>query len=403
MTTHYTYYSEYSIDSWIKLVLNSEITLPPYQRSFVWKTPQAYKLVKAIRYGNFVPPVTIISTQHDYSEMKKGLYLIDGQQRLSAILLFYLGVWPNPAVVSYETSSAQEHDDDYEYESMPWTFGMLQNEYSKHTSFNRFKEVILSNKQYIDIKDTIDREKNMSKKQKSEAHKFVESLKEDKCANLLKKALGYSFVRSVACKKDEKRLFANLFRDINTSGTRLSNAESRNAMYYLEPELKELFRPDFLQDYRIGNSPIDFPRYMSYVEELYNNYNQNGGYINVSRIAYGYSNKPEDYILKYIVDKMESYSNSELHFRDNMVVFRDAFLNIFKDKVIKDMPNFEIMAYGLIFWVLLHGKSIDTTNINLVEDKFKSYFENNYNPSKRVGGIRDRLEVSVNAYKELLI
>lgn len=85
------YYGDYTLQHWIDLILTGSIILPPYQRFFVWDKKQSVGLVKALIENQFVPPVTIGS----YIEDEKKLNLIlDGQQRLTSILLTYLGIFP---------------------------------------------------------------------------------------------------------------------------------------------------------------------------------------------------------------------------------------------------------------------------------------------------------------------
>lgn len=67
------YYGEYSLKHWIDLMLSGNITLPEYQRSFVWKESAVKDFIKAIGKKEFVPPV-ILGNFED-----KNNYIIDGQ------------------------------------------------------------------------------------------------------------------------------------------------------------------------------------------------------------------------------------------------------------------------------------------------------------------------------------
>ena len=83
------FYGEYSLEQWINFVLTKEIILPDYQRAFVWEKEDVEDLINSLKDGLFVPPVTI----GNYGG--KANYILDGQQRLSAILIAYIGLFPN--------------------------------------------------------------------------------------------------------------------------------------------------------------------------------------------------------------------------------------------------------------------------------------------------------------------
>ena len=84
--------------------------------------------VQILYDGSFVPPVIIAATAHDHGEkndkFEKGIYVIDGQQRLSSILLFYLGVWSGEDLKPLP----EDADDDAEeaIKAMEWKFTDLQ-------------------------------------------------------------------------------------------------------------------------------------------------------------------------------------------------------------------------------------------------------------------------------------
>ena len=92
MTESRTYYGEYSLLRWIDLLLNGNIILPEYQRCFVWNERDLYRLIESLEGGQFIQPVTV--GLYEMSDGKSVNLLIDGQQRLSSILLACLGYFP---------------------------------------------------------------------------------------------------------------------------------------------------------------------------------------------------------------------------------------------------------------------------------------------------------------------
>ena len=106
------YYGEYSLEHWINLILKKNITLPPYQRYFVWNERKVETLIDTLRKRQFVPPVTIGAFK--IGDTNQNL-ILDGQQRLTSILLAYIGIYPDEQ--TYKTSIerfASESDEDEE-------------------------------------------------------------------------------------------------------------------------------------------------------------------------------------------------------------------------------------------------------------------------------------------------
>lgn len=82
------YYGEYSLRHWIDLLLSGNITLPEYQRSFVWGINAVEDFIESLKNREFIPPVIIGNFGNECN------YIIDGQQRLTSLLLAYIGKMP---------------------------------------------------------------------------------------------------------------------------------------------------------------------------------------------------------------------------------------------------------------------------------------------------------------------
>ena len=85
------YYGEYTLKYWIDLLLKKDLVLPDYQRSFVWSEDQVKGFVKGIQKDGFVPPVTIGVCNIGGENHN---LILDGQQRLSSLLLAYFKSYP---------------------------------------------------------------------------------------------------------------------------------------------------------------------------------------------------------------------------------------------------------------------------------------------------------------------
>ena len=86
------YYGEYSLKHWINLVLKQNIILPEYQRYFVWNENKVKTLIETFKNKEFVPPVTIGAYKNNGNNIN---LILDGQQRITSILLAYLGLFPD--------------------------------------------------------------------------------------------------------------------------------------------------------------------------------------------------------------------------------------------------------------------------------------------------------------------
>ena len=105
------YYGEYTLKHWIDLILTGNIILPKYQRFFVWDKDNSKALINALRENQFVPPVTIGSYIDDGEKQNM---ILDGQQRLTSILLAYFNLFPKRdqnKVKAKDFYFASENDD----------------------------------------------------------------------------------------------------------------------------------------------------------------------------------------------------------------------------------------------------------------------------------------------------
>ena len=234
------YYGEYSLKHWIDLILKQDIELPLYQRYFVWEDTQAKTLIEAFREKQFIPSITI-----GYHNGKN--IIIDGQQRLTSILLSYLGIFPDREKNTKNNSDemfADDNDDNMDNDEnnmMEWRFDRL-------TKKGRSKEEILEN-----IKDDC---YNSLK---------IEEINEDFWKDNF---LGFSYiVPNETSENEAMKFYSTIFKNINIRGTSLTPQESREALYYINKNYKDFFAPDFCNNIKINNKKIDFVRYLSMLSQ----------------------------------------------------------------------------------------------------------------------------------------
>ena len=127
------YYGEYTLKHWIDLMMKQNIILPPYQRSFVWSKESVLHFIQSLKEKQFIPPVTIAHYNANNGETN---YILDGQQRLTSILLAYIGSFPIKDKFKASERLSQEENgllnddmgDDIEDDhnkSIEWTFANL--------------------------------------------------------------------------------------------------------------------------------------------------------------------------------------------------------------------------------------------------------------------------------------
>ena len=273
------YYGEYSLDYWIELILSKNIILPDYQRNFSWDETKREKLITSLKNKEFVPPVIIGSFTKNGS--KENL-LIDGQQRLTSILLSVLGFFPDRETYKkhskYKARKYIDENDDFAGETdsstdvINWTFNDL---------------LIEDNLTISKIKSTLE---------KDEYFKALDKDNEIDSSFLKNTFLGFSYlVPSNSQRGDQQRYYSSVFRNINRQGMSLTGQESREALYYLDESKTDFFKPKFINLIE-GELSIDFIRYLSILSQ----YKKEGSVQNLCSGFGGRKEKLEEYYENYI-------------------------------------------------------------------------------------------------------
>lgn len=333
------YYGEYSLKHWLDLILTKNIILPEYQRKFVWKPEQVKNLIETIKKGEFVPPVTIGSAVIN-GENKN--IIIDGQQRLTSLLLYDLNVYPQISkFINNKTinlSVENEDDDIDDNENIEWRFDLLL-------------------KDYPTIDETL-------------YDKLYET--KDRCdVTLENHYLGFAYIIPDGGKEEQSRYYSSVFKHINESGNKLSKEESRRALYFLDSRYTDFFDTKTFDVIRVQQQSverkIDFVRYAAMLAQYYK-------CKNADRIAIGYgaTEKREDYYAEYINSVIEN-KDSEL-FGIFEVVFPDGVYNQRLQRIHETISNplfpkkftsiidADFFLFGLIFYILFEDKAIQFSN-----------------------------------------
>lgn len=419
-----TYYGEYSLMHWVNMMLTNNITLPEYQRSFVWGEKDIKRLLKSIAEGQFVQPVTI-ALYPDYTSKKKINLILDGQQRLTSILLAYIGYIPDLSKFAKDDMLATgddsaDEDNEVSAKSIKWTFKEILDKDPNKNQIEQIRSRLAADENYnpLDVEGV---DNNGNKEQA-----MVDYLKN--------KFLGFSYIVPDTTDMVEiQNGYTSLFRNINYFGKRLTTLGSRRSLYYTNQNLKSYFEGTDEH----GNSvlcgitikenmdynTIDFVRYLSTLSQ----YKVNGNVGNILKYYSAYSSR-ESYFADYVsyILQLDQEDRSE---KFSGFKFGEVFINNswkvrykkLKESVerMKNEWNLETKdnksafiswidadywLYGLIYHIVFEGKDLND-EINQLFTKVKKAIKSKKTDpgySKTPNGLtnlRNRIQDSIKIYQ----
>jgi hypothetical protein BACCOPRO_01637 len=395
------YYGEYSLKHWIDLILSKNLVLPDYQRYFVWNEKKVKELVNTLKNKHFIPPVTI----GFYNESDRGQNLVlDGQQRLTSILLTYLKIYPEKEKYKKEanqliySNSMDEQDSDNidRLENvLEWDFSILQ-------ELGKTKSEILSNKgEYYKIMDN--------------------NIDDDFFEN---NYLGFCYlVPSNKSHKEQQNYYSTVFRSINIQGQTLLPQESRASLYYLDKDMAAFFEPEFMKHYKVTSnnipSRVDFIRYLALVTQYEKSQKD------ITKVAKGYKSKLElfyeEYIYSVINSSTQDSNRQDIEYDEKFGSFYKLFSGKHSERVenfkkiivdllgavkeFKSIIDADLYFFGSVYYILIEGKIIDTSRKDELISDINSFIENlkaddNYTKSPNdLSKLRNRIEQSISLYK----
>ena len=388
------YYGEYSLSYWIELMLKGNIELPEYQRCFAWEEEQFKILIESIKTKQFIPPITI-GAFHSTNGNKN--FIIDGQQRLTCILLAFLDRFPKKEtcqhihdVLANENDDEEDEDETDNDNMIEWTFRELLSKGNNRMS-------ILS-------------------KCSSEHYKELNlNLPDD---FFTKNYLGFSYiVPGNLDSSAQQKFFSSVFRNINIQGKSLYILESRASLYFLNSELKDWFDPKFSKDIsssvvdKSKKSRMDFVRYLSLLSQYHKTTDEN-------KVAYRYARKMEEYYETYIYSVVNDddsilfgkytdlYADKKYH--ERLEVLSSYISDLDLQRSYSSIIDMDIFFFGLIYHTLFKMNNIDTTQKNELTKELsekitelKADIKHTKTPSL-LKYLRTRVKCSVNIYSKYI-
>lgn len=384
------YYGEYTLKHWIDLILTENIILPGYQRYFVWDKDQSQSLVDSLIDNQFVPPVTIGSFVESGSKQN---LILDGQQRLTSLLLHYLKVFPkrdqykvNPEEIKLANENDDENEDDIDF--IDWNFTHLL----KLIKGKNLRE-------RLEIHDAAIA---------AGYEDMPSSIAEDSFENSF---LGFSFIVPASVDgREQQKFYSKVFRSINIEGKKLLPLESRAALYYLNSDMVGLFSPEFTKKITVKNDgKMDFVRYLSMLSQ----YSKNN---DSEKVARGFTKNMERYYENFIyavVDDKETKEFAKLSSIINGLEYGSRvqkLTNVIEGmKLIQNYDsiiNMDAYMFGIIYTTIFRDKEIKSdgyedlkNRINALIEKYKGNPLHYKNPSA-LKHLKLRIQESINVCKE---
>jgi uncharacterized protein with ParB-like and HNH nuclease domain len=385
------YYGEYSLKHWIDLILKKNIILPEYQRYFVWKEDDVRTLINTFKEKRFVPPVTIGALKNMDSNQN---LILDGQQRLTSILLAYLGLYPDEktykATIEKFANENDDEDDKEEFDNViEWTFATLSEK-------GNTKEKILESIKEGNYK-TIDLEIN---------------------DDFLKDTfLGFSYlVPHTLNEIEQQKYYSTVFRYINIQGKTLLPQESRKSLYFLDKNLAQFFEPDFCKSLTtkiVGSEQkFDFVRCLSLLSQYYKDKNAN----NIAKYHAG-KEKMEKYYEEYIYAMADENDSNKFvgfstvfpdkNYKTRFDSLKDSISALEIPKQYSSMIESDVYLLGLIYEIVFEGNAVDNTKRSELKSKLEgkiTEFKGDTSHTKSPAALkhlRNRIDASIGIYKKI--
>lgn len=389
------YYGEYSLKHWIDLILAGNIILPEYQRSFVWVEKDAKELMFSLINGEFVPPV-VIGTYTDDAGKQVNI-IIDGQQRLTSVLLAYIGIFPKIE----EFKKAKEEyadgvdegveDEDIDEPILDWTFKELL-KMGKDASEIRTQAIKTGKYDVFEVTNTPFDYNDIY--------------------------LGFSFLVPNAMKGYQQRYYSTVFKNINVRGVNLDLEESRKALYFLDKSLEGFFAPKFITGYYVDTKKIlkfDYVRCLAWIYTYYENqcksrkvavgYKTTGSNANIEEF---YSTFINHVVAQKQSNDMNTFSTLFLNkdYAPRYQLLKESLKALDIKKSFRSITDMDYFFFGLIYHTIFMGKHFDQADAKNIANDLQVAIDStkgdvNYkNAPKTLTRVRGRLDKSVEIYQK---
>jgi uncharacterized protein YodC (DUF2158 family) len=198
------YKTDVAFKTLVEGVKDNIYVIPDFQRVFKWTEEQVENLAVSLIRGMPIPPI------YAYRNEMNQLEILDGQQRVISMVLYYMGKYTKKTRNNYIDLKKTDNADETSF-------------------FERFEKTGIRDKRYeMKYYEIIDGE---------ELEKNVDITYESLPINI-KRKLDYTTITvieiSIENKELRNRYLYKIFANLNSGGTRLTSQELRNGIYRCE-------------------------------------------------------------------------------------------------------------------------------------------------------------------------
>ena len=239
------------VESVIESLKKEFYIIPKFQRRFVWKKNQVANLALSIIKDVPIPPLYLY--RHNRKEV-----ILDGQQRVTAMFLYFNNLWYRGG-----GKNQYEHFDFKEIARLNSNVVQLEKELEVLKESKKDKEKLKQLKNeiksiYDELKDKhgMFREKYFVDNNGKEIEITFSGFDNDEQEFLLRKRIDITIVE---CKTpNAQRVYADIFKLLNSGGKLLGAQEIRNGIYWELPLYEDLFNLNKNKNWRqiYGNESL---------------------------------------------------------------------------------------------------------------------------------------------------
>ena len=390
------------------LPANRQYRIPKYQREIRWGIHQLDELINDILHDKKYIGHVILHKGVSTSTFD----IIDGQQRITSLILAKLGYYPDFS--KYESAEDvadgdDDADDDPDTKTIRWTFNELLVDDPSGNTIEAVKLRLATDNRYKQL--------------------TIPTVNEEFLKNSF---LGFSFIVP-ECKSSSEiqKSYSQIFRNINYLGKSLSVLESRRSLYYMDAKYQRYFEgwyddeADALCDIKLFEkmklSKIDFVRYLACLSQYSIDEDKN----KVMKWYSSFASRESfhaDYV-SYLMGLDQEAHNDKFNgfamdttfpndcWAERLTTLHDAVnelkasMNLNEDNAFTSWIDADYWLFGLIYQILFNGKSLVEEKAELIE-KVKNKIQTkradaSYSKSpNRLGNLRDRLSDSITIFSE---
>lgn len=221
-----------SVRTLIEALIDKEYVIPDFQRRFVWKKTQVAKLALSLIKDVPIPPIYL------YGD-KNADVILDGQQRVTSMFLYFNNLW-------YTGLSTYKRFDFGEIDRLNKKVVELEKKREEAKKDKLEKAIINAYSEeikaiYAELKKDhgVSRSKFLIKNGNTKQDITFSNFDSNEQRVLWKKRVEITLVKCSSL--HPKRVYADIFKLLNSAGKLLGSQEIRNGIYYDSALYKDLF------------------------------------------------------------------------------------------------------------------------------------------------------------------